>query len=259
MCVFTQEPEYMRRGGGCLGCRPFPVFSPVTAPMLLTRVPAGRSSALPYYTSISSQQGDEGGGDGGGEGGGEGGGPPRGFRRDAIASTSRPIRFSGVHNAYGIDSMHTNQPCTERASTVRKRSPRSPPSFGGRRAALGSRFMAPLSRTCSFDAQDLKKAAEAASSSSFAFESPASWPASPTSPLQRPARRVAFCPTATVFLFDRTLGGCCVPSDAVAPLGLGTSLRPRSFVHHCLPRPLVPSLLSPLTPRSTCRGAQGPS
>jgi len=82
-----------------------------------------------------------------------------------------------------------------------------------------------MSLVPSFDAQDLKKAAEAASSSSFAFESPASWPASPTSPLQRPVRRVAFCPTATVFLFDRTLGGCCVPSDAVAPLGLGTLLK----------------------------------
>merc|ERR1712159_232874 len=36
-----------------------------------------------------------------------------------------------------------------------------------------------------------------------------------------PKKRVAFCPTTTVFLFDRRLDGGKVPSDAVAPLGLG--------------------------------------
>jgi len=87
--------------------------------------------------------------------------------------------------------------------------------------------MAMITRTCAFDASDLQRAASAASSPLRIPSEPASptqlvsggVPLPPLSPSSK--KRVAFCPTTTVFLFDRRLDGGKIPSDAAAPLGLG--------------------------------------
>uniref|UniRef100_A0A7S2HHW3 Uncharacterized protein n=1 Tax=Haptolina brevifila TaxID=156173 RepID=A0A7S2HHW3_9EUKA len=85
--------------------------------------------------------------------------------------------------------------------------------------------MASLVRTCAFDSTDLQRAASAASSAS-PLRLPSS-PGSPThsaippTPRSPSSKRIAFCPTTTVLLFDRTLDGGKIPSDAAAPLGLG--------------------------------------